>query len=482
MRIDEITAIKAKLALLPVLLFILTGWTACPPATTDVGGFFVYTEDVSKIGPITSRTAHGGVKVTGSWNHDLDNTAAGQELTFDIVTPFTGQDHIVDGRLPAAWDTGVFWNTLCGGVSGNAALGVPVTRQNPYIEWDCVMGNASPAAPSFALSSSLPASISIPAPGLTTSGGMPQIRVYDKTGAFMSSSYASAVPLGGSSATFVFPTNASGGPLTQGMYNLNIWNQTSPGNFADVGDAFFGIGAATALAGAFGTDAADVTVSTWSCAPDTGRGRCVSGTTTTSKTVTPTPMFTQYYANQVSYRGHTFSVGREPVAIKAYGTASVLNPNLYYNRVTTTGPYRAIVANLGSGNVSILDLAHNLSGTTITVGMQPIAIAVNSAGKFAYVANFGSGTVSEVDLTNLHVSRTVTVGSSPESVAVDPSGSALWVGGNGYLEKVNLTSFAVTATQIVSGSVKRGRIQTRHSAGGLILPRTLLGGWPSLCV
>ena len=380
----------------------------------------------------------------------MDNTASGQTFDFDTVTDFVGQSHIVDGRVQAIWASGVIWNSICGNSSGGSGQS-DVTYAEPVIEWDCVMQNAA-ASPSFALTASLPTNLSVPASGLTTTGGMPQIRVYAKDGTFVSSSLATAVSPSGTAATFAYPKTSTGGALSQGMYGVNIWNQTSPGTFVDKSDSFFGIGGATTLAGAFGTDAADVKVDTWSCTPGTGGTRCQDVPKTSSLT-TPTPMFTQYYANQVTYNGHTFPVGSEPVAIKSYGTARVINPNTPTYTVTTTQPARAIVANLGSANINILDVAHGTVLVTISVGTQPIAVTVNSAGTLAYVANYGSGTVSEINLTSLAVSRTVTVGSGPESVAIDPGGSAIWVGGNGYLKKVDLTTFSVTATQTVSGSV-----------------------------
>jgi len=103
--------------------------------------------------------------------------------------------------------------------------------------------------------------------------------------------------------------------------------------------------------------------------------------------------------------------------------------------------------------VSIVDLVAQSTTATLAVGTQPMALALNSGATKAYVANYGSGTVSEIDLSTLAVTRTATVGTAPQSIAIDPSGSSLWVGGAGYLKKVDLGTFGIISTQVVSGAV-----------------------------
>jgi len=238
------------------------------------------------------------------------------------------------------------------------------------------------------------------------------------------------------------------------MYMFAVKNLTGSGQFKVIDATHFSIGGTTALAGAFGIDAGDIVVTSFTCEPPSGGpGKCVPGTTSTSKTRTPIPILSEYYLNQVSYNGHTFAVGSEPVAIKEYGTSTVTNPNLYYERVTTVQPANAIVVNLGSASVTILDLVGNRILANVAVGSQPIAVAVNSGASSAYVVNYGSGTLSEVSLSTYAVTRTATIGSQPQSVAIDPSGSYVWVGGPNYLKEVSLSTFGVIATQPVTGTV-----------------------------
>ncbi len=103
--------------------------------------------------------------------------------------------------------------------------------------------------------------------------------------------------------------------------------------------------------------------------------------------------------------------------------------------------------------MSILDLVNTDVVSTITVGTQPITLAVNAGGSMAYVANYGSDTLSEVNLSTYSVSRTATGLTGAMSVAMDPSGSYVWVGGANYVSEVSLSTFAVVKTVPVSGTV-----------------------------
>ncbi len=88
--------------------------------------------------------------------------------------------------------------------------------------------------------------------------------------------------------------------------------------------------------------------------------------------------------------------------------------------------------------------------SNITVGNQPVALAVSSDGSTAYVANYKDNTVSVVNLTAETVTGTIAVGGQPTSVALTSSG-ILWVGGVGFLSEINTSSMTVTATEAVSG-------------------------------
>ena len=63
---------------------------------------------------------------------------------------------------------------------------------------------------------------------------------------------------------------------------------------------------------------------------------------------------------------------------------------------------------------------------SITVGTNPIGIAIAPSGNYAYVVNNGSNTVSKIDLSNFTVTAVLAVSSNPIGIAIDPSGSFVY--------------------------------------------------------
>jgi YVTN family beta-propeller protein len=111
---------------------------------------------------------------------------------------------------------------------------------------------------------------------------------------------------------------------------------------------------------------------------------------------------------------------------------------------------RAIVANSGSNTVSILDIVNDLLLSKVTVGNQPVALAVSSDGSTAYVANYADSTLTSVNLSAGTVKTTVAVGGQPTSVALTAAG-ILWVGGVGFLTEINTQTMSVVATESTAG-------------------------------
>ncbi len=139
----------------------------------------------------------------------------------------------------------------------------------------------------------------------------------------------------------------------------------------------------------------------------------------------------------------SISVGDNPVAI-------AIHPE---------GTY-AYVVNFGSGSVSIIvvdpdSAAFNTVVQTILVGTNPLDVAVNPDGDRVYVANAGSSSLSVIDgdnssATHHQVLATISTGSSAKSVAVTPDGAVVYVGtGAGY-------SIVDAETNAVVGAVSTG--------------------------
>src|SRR5579884_2690836 len=79
------------------------------------------------------------------------------------------------------------------------------------------------------------------------------------------------------------------------------------------------------------------------------------------------------------------------------------------------------VGNYGANNVTVIDTSNNTVVTTVTVGTNPFAVAVDQAGQFVYVANSGSNNVSVISTDTNTVVATIPVGLSPLGLVVTPN-------------------------------------------------------------
>jgi len=187
---------------------------------------------------------------------------------------------------------------------------------------------------------------------------------------------------------------------------------------------------------------------------------CQENSETDSTSYATVPIVSLYSLNQVKIGSTTVGVGANPTAVAAYNSSQVqqhyLNMRQCINEWNTyTGATRAIVANSGGNTISVLDTVNDALLTTISVGNQPVALAVSSDGTTGYVANYVDSTVTQVNLTTDTPVTTIAVGGQPTSVALTAAG-VLWVGGVGFLTEINTSNMSVTATESTSGRTIAG--------------------------
>ena len=84
----------------------------------------------------------------------------------------------------------------------------------------------------------------------------------------------------------------------------------------------------------------------------------------------------------------------------------------------------AYVANSAGNSVTVLDLVYLRQDRTLSVGVAPVALAVNPKRDEVYVVNSGegAGSVSVIDTTRNEVVATIPVHRSPGAIAVDAEG------------------------------------------------------------
>lgn len=136
----------------------------------------------------------------------------------------------------------------------------------------------------------------------------------------------------------------------------------------------------------------------------------------------------------------TITVGTNPIAVA----------------ITPNGAL-AFVVNEGSGSVSVIETTsvttgnNNANVTPVSVGTSPIAIAISPDGTKACVTNSGSNNVTIINIADLSTT-TVSLGggSSPNQVAITQDSSTAYVSDttNSILYKINLNS---PSSSIISG-------------------------------
>jgi YVTN family beta-propeller protein len=122
--------------------------------------------------------------------------------------------------------------------------------------------------------------------------------------------------------------------------------------------------------------------------------------------------------------------------------------------LSTAGLFPILVRNpaapqpIAATNLAIQPTGSPSTLATVAVGSQPSAVAVNTGTGVAVVANRGSNNISLIDLATNTVINTIAVGTSPTGVAVDNVRNLAVVANNGNdtISVVNLATGTVVAT------------------------------------
>lgn len=137
------------------------------------------------------------------------------------------------------------------------------------------------------------------------------------------------------------------------------------------------------------------------------------------------------------------SPDREQAAVVAYGGTTVdifdvasraklktidLVPNAGPHGIVWLPDGRLVITTERSQSVAIVDPAAGTVTASIPTGQKGThMVAVSNDGRTAYTANIGSGTVSVLDLAAGRKLRDIAVGGKPEGIALSTDGRTLWV-------------------------------------------------------
>jgi 6-phosphogluconolactonase (cycloisomerase 2 family) len=201
-----------------------------------------------------------------------------------------------------------------------------------------------------------------------------------------------------------------------------------------------------------------------------------AGTTPYAITVDPSGKYV-YVANEGSNTISQYTIGTGG-ALTPMSTAAVASgANPYSITIANiSGQEYAYVANSNSTNivnntssVSQYTVGSNgglipMNPVTVATGTNPVSVAVDNSGQYAYVANYGSNNVSQYKIGSggaltAMSTATVAAGTSPYSISIDPLNQFIYVANYGGYNVSQytigagglLTSIA-SATTVVAGT------------------------------
>ena len=394
------------------------------------------------------------------------NLVGMQEKSFNLALPGNWQSQVIWPQTPLC-NTGIAGQCVCPPAQTSGVI--TFTAPNAIINWRCPYTGPNPQ-PVIVYANALPTTLTINEGSFAYSSthGMPTMYLYQQNGnGPIGSVTATSVASDGSSVTFPFPTQSNGSPLPVSMYAY-VLSEPDPG----------GSGATDSLGLGYLTVVNDATATTpygiASYDVGTSLQTYLQIGTRITNTIGPLSSVPNYGVTLASLGQFCLNgiltcttVGTTPVALGFYNftttevnktgecTGNPLSPTYScdYKWTNQTAPQSAIVANFGSNNVSIVNLSTMVVTATLPVGTQPVDVLVAPNQSTAFVANYGSNTITEINLKTNTVAATLAVGAAPASLTMDPGGNDFWIGGNGYLSEVSLSSFSVVSTTPVSGQV-----------------------------
>lgn len=110
-----------------------------------------------------------------------------------------------------------------------------------------------------------------------------------------------------------------------------------------------------------------------------------------------------------------------------------------------------VVVNPDSNTVSLVDTTRRVVRAELSVGVNPVSVAVAADGSLACVANQGSDSLSILDLRSAVVVATLSVGDRPAGVVLSPDGAWIAVAESGddrvrWIDAASLRTVRVLAT------------------------------------
>ena len=117
------------------------------------------------------------------------------------------------------------------------------------------------------------------------------------------------------------------------------------------------------------------------------------------------------------------------------------------------------VANSGNGTVSVFNTTTNAVTGAVTVGGEPVDVAITPDGRYAWVVDGIGGSVSVIDTkTKTVVQGPIAVGLAPRGIAITPNGGRAYVtnSGDDTVTVLNTGTYATVGDPIAVGDEPDG--------------------------
>ena len=117
------------------------------------------------------------------------------------------------------------------------------------------------------------------------------------------------------------------------------------------------------------------------------------------------------------------------------------------------------VANSGNGTVSVINTTTNAVSGAVTVGGEPVDVAITPDGRYAWVVDGIGGSVSVIDTkTKTVVQGPIAVGLAPRGIAITPNGGRAYVtnSGDDTVTVLNTGTYATVGDPIAVGDEPDG--------------------------
>lgn len=123
------------------------------------------------------------------------------------------------------------------------------------------------------------------------------------------------------------------------------------------------------------------------------------------------------------------------------------------NLFTYTGQWKAITGDIGSPDITVIDVSTNTVITTIPAGLGILNLSITPDGKTAYLLDTANNNVIPFDLATYTLGTPISAPSFPVDIAITPNGTTAYIANqsNGEITPINIATNTVQPPIVLPG-------------------------------